>query len=485
MPVVAPAEFAHYHVPPRAGSCGEDAIDLAALAGLDLDSHQRAAIDALCSLRDDGRWAALEGAIIEPRQNGKSAGILLPIALAQAIFVPDQLIVWSAHRYKTAVEAFRAMNVLLGTDDEPTPLGLRVRKRSFANGEESFEFHNGSRIVFVARSGASGRGLSGDLVILDEALFLNAAMMGALFPTLSARPNPLVLYASSAGLAASDILRSIRDRGRAGDDPSLVYLECCADGPDGVCASRDCDHGKAATGCAADDPAQWVKANRAVNAGRMTVDYIAAERRALPVPEFLRERMGWWESPAVGGLFHLPDWWRCQDADSTPGPRVRFAVHVTPDRRFAAVVAASLRGDGQVHAEVVEHREGVAWVVPWLTDRMARHADVDGLVLAGAMAAGSLAPDLEDLRGFAALSSTDVRRACGALFDLVTAGDGLAVMPHDGLDAAVSAASRSSERGEWVFSAAPDFDLSLLYALALAVWSVRGEPDYDVLSSFY
>lgn len=474
-------------MPPRADSLGDIAVDLAEVAGLELDEHQRQAIDALQSIGADGRWAMLEGAVVEPRQNGKSVGILMPIALAAAIFVPDQLIVWSAHRYKTSHEAFLAMLKLFGSEDDPTELGKLVAKRSFSTGDEGFTFVNGSRIVFVARSQASGRGLSGDLVILDEALFLTGAMMGALFPTLSARPNPLVLYASSAGLATSDILRDIRDRGREGD-PSLVYIEHCA--PSGTCESQDCDHRKDAVGCAADDPANWTAANKAVVAGRMTLAYIAAERRALPVLEFLRERMGWWEEASRGGLFHLPTWWKRQSSTTTPGPKVSFALHVTPDRSHSAVAVASVRGDGVLHLELLDHRDGVSWLAPWLTNAVAEFKP-QHLALAGAMAAGALAPDLEKLRGFKALNSTEVRRACAGLYDLVNADGKVEVRVTDAdlnaaLEAAVSATSRSTERGEWVFTADPDVDLSPLYALALAAHMVRGKTkksDDELLAS--
>lgn len=488
MPSVSAPETsaAYLTMPPRAGSLGDIAVDLAAGGGLVLDEHQREAIDALQSIQADGRWAMLEGAIIEPRQNGKSAGILMPIALAAAILVPGQLVVWSAHRYKTSHEAFLAMLALFGSVDDPTELGETVSKRSFSTGDEGFTFHNGSRIVFIARSQASGRGLSGDLVILDEALFLTGAMMGALFPTLSARANPLVLYASSAGLSSSDVLHDVKDRGRAGGDPSLVYVEHCA--PEGGCAAQDCDHNKAATGCAADDPDNWRAANKAVQAGRMTVTYIAAERRALPVAEFIRERLGWWDSKGGGSLFTLPTWFKRQDPDTTPGTSLHMALHVTPDRSWASVAVASVRGDGRLHVELIEHREGVAWVLPYLTDRTERHRPAS-VVIAGSMAAGALAPDLESLPGFSTLNATDTRRACGAFYDLAADEGKLAVRPHPDLDTAVSLASRSSERGEWVFAAEGDADLSPLYAVALAAWAARSGPrqltDDELLRSAY
>lgn len=477
--------------PVRDDSLGDLAVELVGLFGIACDPEQRLALDTLLSTRDDvdlgERFAQLESCVVEPRQNGKTGGILLPIALLAAIRRPDQLVVWSAHRYKTSHEAF--LSVLKLYRSSPA-LAARISKVSFSNGEEAFEFHNGSRIIFVARSQASGRGLSGDVVILDEALFLTGEMMGALLPTLSARPDPLVIYASSAGLASSRVLVDIRDRGRAGDDPSLAYIEWCA--PQGGCADRDCDHAKTRVGCAADDPANWRAANPAMGAGRITEEYVRAERRALPVREFLRERMGWWEERGSGGLFHMPSWWKAQSKSTTAGPRIAMALHFTPDRSAAAVAVASWRPDGRLHVELIAHEDGVAWALPYVQERAKRHQPV-AVGLAGGMAAGHLAADLERLRGFKALAAGDVKRACARLYDLVNETPAvLAVRPHPDLDQTIAIAKRSSPGAEWLYVADEDDqgglpDLSPVYAIALAAWLAgkRRSTQYSVEDSLY
>ena len=77
----------------------------------------------------------------------------------------------------------------------------RVKTVTRSHGDEGVELTTGQRLRFVARSRSSGRGFTGDCVILDEAFNLNAEDMAALLPTLAARPNPQVWYASSAGMA--------------------------------------------------------------------------------------------------------------------------------------------------------------------------------------------------------------------------------------------------------------------------------------------
>ena len=133
--------------------------------------------------------------------------------------------------------------------------------------------------------GSSGRGLSGDCVILDEAFALTAPMMGALLPTLSARPNPQVWYTSSAPQAASEVLHGIRRRGRSGDGDRLFYAEWGLDeGAD--LADRD----------------NWYETNPALGI-RIAEDFVAGEFEAMAsMPEeFARERLGIADEPASGG----------------------------------------------------------------------------------------------------------------------------------------------------------------------------------------
>ena len=186
-------------VPPSTWSEGERVRKLAAKAGLVLDDWQEFVLDQGLARRDDRMWAAFEVALIVSRQNGKGS-ILEALELA-ALFLDDfgvNLILHSAHEFKTAAEAFLRIRTLIA--DNPL-FSQRVERIRTGVGSESIELKNGKRLRFVARSKGSGRGFTSDLVILDEAYALGSKEMAALLPTLSARPNPQVWYTSSAGEA--------------------------------------------------------------------------------------------------------------------------------------------------------------------------------------------------------------------------------------------------------------------------------------------
>lgn len=135
----------------------------------------------------DGRWAAFEACLLVPRQNGKNV-VLLAVELWHLFMVEDcRQIVHTAHQFKTARSAFRDLQKIV--ENNPF-LMKRVRSITSSTEQTAIVLKNGDRIDFVARSGGGGRGLSGDLVVLDEAYKLEDDTVSDLLPSLSGRPSP-------------------------------------------------------------------------------------------------------------------------------------------------------------------------------------------------------------------------------------------------------------------------------------------------------
>ena len=118
---------------------GEDAVDLADLAGLVLDDWQQDVLEDALAVRADGKWAAFEVGVVVPRQNGKGA-ILEALELHALFREPDcRLILHSAHEFKTAKEAFRR---IVGLIDASPKLKKQARVR-YTTGEEGVELDDG------------------------------------------------------------------------------------------------------------------------------------------------------------------------------------------------------------------------------------------------------------------------------------------------------------------------------------------------------
>jgi hypothetical protein len=180
------------------------------------------------------------------------------------------------------------------------------------------------------------------------------------------------------------MLRSIRDRGRKGGDPSLVYVEFCA--PQGGCALPGCEHKQDTPGCALDEVENWRQANPALGK-RISVEYVAAERRALPPEEFARERMGWWDEPLGDAPIPLDKWLAGIDVASKRTGAIVLGIDVAPGLRSAAIAVAGWRSDGLAHGELIRHEPGVEWLADELArlvkaqagrGRRARHAAAQG-----------------------------------------------------------------------------------------------------------
>lgn len=382
----------------------EETIEVAQLAGLILDPWQKHILRITMGEREDGKWAAFIAAIIVARQNGKNA-VLEARELAGLFHFGERLIIHTAHEFKAAAEHFRRILELI----ENTPdFDRRVKRVGRSHGDESIELKGGQRLRFLARSKGSGRSFSGDCVVLDEALFLQVEQLGALLPTLSARPNPQVWITSSAGNQQSSALGRIVRAGRAGTDKSLAYAEWSP-----------------AEGDAPDDIRTWAKTNPGLGI-RITAEHIQKEFDVMDFTEFARERLSIGTYPSEdGNQWEVIDevcWRDAADTASELQDPVVFAVDIAPDRSYASIAAAGSRKDAKRHIEVIDHEPGTGWVAERLKSLNERWKPYAVALDAGGPA-GSLIRDLE-AKGLTLtkLGAAELGQACGAFHDAVVEG---------------------------------------------------------------
>jgi hypothetical protein len=267
-------------------------------------------------------------------------------------------------------------------------------------------------------------------VVYDEAMILSDEVVGASLPTLSAVPNPQVIYTASAGYKDSVQLASVRRRVLQ-RDPRLMGAEWSINPHLDTC-SRDEIRGRKTNRyitCALhddrDDPRAWAKANPALGV-RISADHVAHELAAMTLGNtFDRERLGVGDWPAgdeAWAVISEESWQACAMAD--PGGATRpvvFAVDIDPDMLSAAISACWYRpGPDGRQRPVIEiprgcHREGARWVVPELL-RLKRAWKPAAVVVPKNGPAAALIPDLEKAGiEVTAMSSAD-EAAAFALF---------------------------------------------------------------------
>ncbi len=436
-------EPAYRWCPPLDDTLGGEVADLCAAVGFAPDPEQRLILDAAFGLRDGG--PVRDVGIVAPRQNLKT-GVLKMMALGWLFLTEERLTVWSAHEFSTAQEAFRDMCVLLESLPDLEREVLAIHR---ASGGEAIELRGDRRLRFKARTKGGGRGLTGNRIILDEAMYLRPDHMGALVPTLRAVRDPQLVYAGSAGLLESAEWRRIRDRGRAADDDALVYFEWGDRDAWSGCVDLECMHMPGVTGCALDDEDRWWATNTALTAGRITVETLRADRRTLPPVEFARETLGWWEDPPdADAVDDVLSGWPTAVADRGPSGSLTLGIDVSADGRTAAIVA---HGDGVV--ECVEWRKGagVGWVPDRVAELRAKHKVSAVGLIGGQAPAASLAPSIRDVT---VLTSTQASAASTAFAQDVNEGRlrHWSRTERDPLDVAVATAVRAYSADGWRWS---------------------------------
>lgn len=439
----------------RRGSSGAEAVELAAQCRLTLDDWQADALDVAMAERANGSWAASDAGVIASRQNGKNA--LIEARELFGLAVLNEWIIHTSHLFKTTRESYtRLLGLVEAHPDVRDCLTHAVA--SPASGYE-MRFRGGGRITFIARSRTSGRGLTGDLLVFDEAQDLSDDAQGALLPTISARPGSQAWYLGSAPNLDSAVFHRIRKRGRAGGEGRLAYFEFSAD-PDANL----------------DDRRAWAQANPALGI-RITEEAIESERAVMSDEMFARERLSISPDLSESSVFPGLSWSNVCDADATAAPAM-FAFDVNPDRTAAGIVAV---GPGPV-VEVVDYRPGVGW----LTDRVCELHEKYGGSFAVDLK-GPAATFVDDLKRrqvkLQPFESKDVVLACGSFFDDVVEG-ALTVRRNSDLDSAVQAAVKRPVGDAWLWgrkSSSGDISLLVAATLGLAAFTNRKPREYNIM----
>lgn len=461
---------------------GREALELARAHGIEPDPWEGWLVEQTLAERADGQWSAFRSAWLVSRQNGK--GHVLVIVELAGLYLLGERILHSAHLFSTSKEAFKR---IAGVIDSYDALRRRVKRVSRSHGEEGIELRGGPELRFMARTGGAGRGFSADRVILDEGQSLSDDEYEAVLPTLSARPRPqvnLALTAPDPEIAPCEVVARMRRLVLAGKTDRDLWAEWSIDPHVPECPVVCTVHDDPAS------PASWAKANPALGI-RISTEHVRQELTSMSAGGFARERLGVGAWPADADEWQViteAQWNALEDQSSEiVGPKV-FAADVTPDGSWGAIAVAGRRGDGHVHAEVVDYLPRTSWMAGRLLELQETWAPlavvVDGTGPAGVLvgpllAAGfqPLAPMKPAARGARVLLrpfAREVGAACAWLQQAATDAGTLRHLGQPELSAALAGAQRRTiGDGAWAWSRkGSGVDISPLVAVTLALWGL-------------
>ena len=360
-------------VPPAAYSDTVEAVlEICEIAGLFLDPWQEWFLTASLGERVDLKWAAFQVGLIVARQNGKGSALEGRELGGMFAIDEERLLIHSAHEQATSSEHQRRLVDLIG---ESPRLHSKVKPRGIkrGKGEEAIELKDGTRILFKTRTGGGGRGFTGDLVVLDEAMILPETFMSSLVPTMAARSiegNPQIWLTGSSPDQMNPkhdgvVLSRLRSNALKGS-PRLLYAEWSAEGDDPAAVPESVRN----------DPNAWAQANPGLGI-RISHEYVRDEMRTLGPRSFAVERLGIgsWPDPDAGqqDKISLDAWDALVDRASRRVGPVAFTFDVSPNSASAAIAVGGHRADDLEHVEIVDHRQGTSWLVDRIVELDERH----------------------------------------------------------------------------------------------------------------
>jgi hypothetical protein len=467
------------HLPDGSDAYVEDALYLLGEWDFGYDEAQRFVMASALREQPDGRWAAKEVGVEEPRQNGKGE-ILEGRECLGLFYLDERKLIHSAHEFATASEALDRMEDRIGQN---TRLKQRTKTVKRSHGEEGVYLKDGRSLRYKTRTKGGGRGFSADLLILDEAMYIAEAFLGALMPVISARPNPQMWYTGSAvdqntmehGVVFSRLRQRAlalqasnqRERGR------MAYFGWSAAYEDNrVLWERPTDVPRSV----AKDPAAVARANPALGIRIELEHVLETEFPAMGHETYLVERLGVGDWPRVdeeqdGSVISAKTWLSLADTNSEPADPVWFAFDVAEDRTSASISVAARRDDGLFHVEVIDQKRGTEWVVARLVELEDKHQP-EAILYDATGPAASLEKQIEnvDLAAVTPVNSTEHAQACGSFFDAVDQRK----LRHLGTAEMVSAikgAVKRQSRDAWTWNRKDStVDISPLVACTLALW---------------
>lgn len=428
---------------------GYEAIQFAEdVIGMELLPWQKWWLIHALELRPDGQFRYRTIITLVARQNGKTT-LLKVVCLYFMYLAKAKLILGVAQSLDIAREAWQGAVDLAEENPELSAEIAAVRR---VNGEQCLTLTSGARYRIGAATRGAGRGLSVDLLVLDELReHRTFEAWGALSKTTIARPNALIVGISNAGDDESVVLNTLRSAALSGDDETIGLFEWSA--PDG---------------CELDDRAAWAQANPGL--GHTISEQAIASAMATDPPATFRTEVLCQKVDALDSAFDVGAWNASADMGGTfdaHRDRVFLGFDVAPDGAHATLVAATSLADGRIRIEPVaawSSTEAARDALPGLLERIQPKA----VAFYPAGPAAALTGLLRPLEGTQELKGATVVETCMSFADLVAARRIL--HPDDPLLNAHVAGSAKLPSGDgWRFARRGHGHCDAAYAAAAAI----------------
>ena len=311
----------------------DDVKQLAEILGEPLLPWQEYVLKDMLTVDKAGKFIRKLNLLLISRQNGKTFLARMLILAHLLKWDSKNILIMSSNR-SMALDTFRQVAYALESNDHLKGFVKQIR---YANGTESIEMLDGTRLDVVAATRDGSRGRTADFLYIDELREVSEEGYRAAIPTTRARPNSQTLLTSNAGDAFSVVLNQLRERALENPPKSFGFYEYSAP-----------------QYCKITDRSAWAQANPALGY-TITEEAIEEAIATSPIENTRTETLCQWidslQSPWAHGILE-------ETSDSTltipVGGYTVFAFDVSPSRRNASLVAGQILPDGRIGIGILQ-----------------------------------------------------------------------------------------------------------------------------------
>jgi phage terminase large subunit-like protein len=325
---------------------GGEIAELAERIGQPLLPWQKLLLDDMSRIDEDGMFIKKSSLVLLARQSGKSHMMRMRMLAGLFCFGEENILMMSSQR-KMAIRSLEIMVMIVERNDfllKQVKGGKIDTAWRRTTGNEGLHLENGNRIEVIAANSDSARGLTADVLWIDELREVGEAAMDASKSTTLTRPNSQRFYTSNAGSAESEVLIHMRERSMMKPPRSLGFYE--------YSAPENCDIWDRKAWAMANPSLGILISEEAVEETIATSTVVAARTETLC--QFVNTGL---TSPWTPGSWEdLAD----KDMQMNPGMTVMFAFDVDPHtRRSASLVAGALLPDGRIALQLLQTWESL------------------------------------------------------------------------------------------------------------------------------
>ena len=311
----------------------QDVIDLCEIVQIPLLPWQKFILTDMLRVDKKGNFQRKTLLLLIARQSGKTF-LARMLILAHLVKWPSKNILIMSSNRSMALDTFRQVAYMLESNDHLKGMVKQIR---YANGTESIEMIDGTRLDVVAATRDGSRGRSCDFLYIDELREITEEGYRAAIPTTRARPNAMTLLTSNAGDAFSTVLNDMRSRALENPPKSFGFYEYSAPAH-----------------CKVTDRNAWAMANPALG---YTVSEEALEEAVAtsPIENTRTELLCQWIS-SLQSPFPPNSIEDCSDSTLTmsAGAYTVFGFDKSPSSRDCSLVAGQILPDGRIGIGILE-----------------------------------------------------------------------------------------------------------------------------------